>query len=248
MMDTVAIIPARGGSKAVPDKNVRSLSGFPLIAYSIIAAQESETIDRVIVSTDSEMIAQIARDFGAEVPFLRPAEFAGDTSVDREFLVHAMEWLLEHEGKAPEYFVHLRPTTPLRDPAVINEAVYTIKHSNGASSLRSAHAAPKTPYKWFELDRSGYFKGIRPSDTRPEYYNLPRQAFDVVYDPNGYVDIVRTSQVLGNKSVHGDKMLGFITDHTYEIDSMEDLECIEYLAQKSESPLLRFLRKRNNKE
>ncbi len=240
-MDVVAIIPARGGSKGVRGKNIVPLMGHPLIAFTIAAAMQSKSITRTIVSTDSEEIAQIARKYGAEVPFLRPAEFATDTSTDREFLVHAAHWFIAHEGVAPEYFVHLRPTTPLREPALIDQAIQRIQQNPQATSLRSAHLASKTPYKWFEMDATGYFGGIRPQDTRPEYYNLPRQSFPPVYDPNGYVDVVRTSQLLASESVHGTRILGFITPFCHEIDSLDDLVYLQYLAEKYGSPLLSLL-------
>ena len=240
-MSTIAIIPARGGSKGIPGKNIAPLLGHPLIAYSIAASLASGSISRTIVSTDSEEIAAIARQHGAEVPFLRPPEFATDTSTDRDFLLHAISWLDEHENSRPEYIVHLRPTTPLREPAVIDEAVGLIKSSVSATSLRSAHLASKTPYKWFEMDEAGFFRGIRPGDTRPEYYNLPRQSFPPVYDPNGYVDVLRVSQLLNTASVHGDTILGFITPFCHELDAPEDMQLMNYLAERHGSPLLTLL-------
>lgn len=248
MIDVIAIIPARGGSKGIVGKNIVPLMGHPLIAFTIAAAMQSKFISRAIVSTDSEDIAQIARKYGAEVPFLRPAEFATDTSTDREFLVHATHWFLANEGVAPDYFVHLRPTTPLREPALIDQAIQRIQQNPQATSLRSAHLALKTPYKWFELDASGYFEGIRPQDTRPEYYNLPRQSFPPVYDPNGYVDIVRTSQLLASDSVHGTRILGFIVPFCHELDSPEDLLFMNYLAGRHGSPLLAVLNEKLDKK
>jgi N-acylneuraminate cytidylyltransferase len=123
MSDTIAIIPARSGSKGVPDKNIRSLGGQSLIAYSIQAGLLAKNVDRVIVSTDSESYAAIAKECGAEVPFLRPAEISTDSSTDYEFVKHALDWLKTSEGKMPEFIVHLRPSTPLRDPAVVSAAV-----------------------------------------------------------------------------------------------------------------------------
>lgn len=241
MINVIAIIPARGGSKGVPGKNILPILGHPLIAFSIVASLQSKAISRTIVTTDSEEIAEIARKYGAEVPFLRPAEFANDTSTDRDFLVHAMKWLKENEKIEPEYIVHLRPTTPLRDPRIIDEAIRLIQNTPEATSLRSAHIASKTPYKWFEMDEHGYFKGIRHNDPRPEYYNLPRQSFPSVYDPNGYVDVVLASQVLSSNSVHGPRILGFITPFCHEVDSLDDLLFQKYLAEKYGSPLLSFL-------
>ena len=241
MKNVIAIIPARGGSKGVPGKNIMPFMGHPLIAFSIVAALQCGSVSRVIVSTDSEEFARIAKKYGAEVPFLRPSEFATDTSTDREFLLHAMKWFQEHEGTVPEYFVHLRPTTPLRDPALIDQAIENIMACPQATSLRSAHLASKTPYKWFQLDENGFFRGIRPDDHRLEYYNLPRQSFPPVYDPNGYVDIVKSTQVLASESTHGSRILGFITPYSHEIDSLDDLAFLKYLAEKQGSPLLSFL-------
>ena len=240
-MSTFAIIPARGGSKGIPGKNIAQLLGHPLIAYSIVASLASCSISRTIVSTDSDEIAEIARRYGAEVPFIRPAEYSTDMSTDRDFLMHALDWLAEHENAHPDFIVHLRPTTPLREPEVIDDAVRLIRDTASATSLRSAHLASKTPYKWFEMDASGYFKGIRPDDPRPEYYNLPRQSFPPVYDPNGYVDVLRVSQLLNSPSVHGGAILGFVTPFCHELDSPEDLLLMNYLAERHGSPLLPFL-------
>ena len=118
-----ALIPARGGSKGVPRKNIKDLGGFPLIAYSIAAAKISKVISRIIISTDDEEVAVTAKRLGGEVPFMRPAELATDTSTDIDFVHHAMEWLQQNEGHIPEYFVHLRPTTPLRDAELMDAAI-----------------------------------------------------------------------------------------------------------------------------
>ena len=243
-MTAIAIIPARGGSKGIPVKNIVQLHGHPLIAYSIEAALASCGVSRTIVSTDSEEIAEISKFYGAEVPFMRPAEFASDMSTDREFLIHALGWFAEHENFRPDYIVHLRPTTPLRDSEVIDDAIRIIKKTDAATSLRSAHLASKTPYKWFEMDDLGFFKGIRPYDLRPEYYNLPRQSFPNVYDPNGYVDLLRVSQLLSSPNVHGDAILGYVTPFCHELDSPEDLLLMNYLVERYDSSLLSALNKR----
>ena len=134
-----AIIPARGGSKGVPKKNIRPLAGYPLIAYSIAAARLCSRIDRVIVSTDSEQIAELSRKYGAEVPFMRSPALAGNLSTDREFVIHALEWFGKNEAAVPDYLVHLRPTTPLRDPTLIDEAIAALMSDPEATSLRSGH-------------------------------------------------------------------------------------------------------------
>src|SRR5438552_3313377 len=125
-MEVLALIPARGGSKALPRKNVRLLAGKPLIVHSIEVARAAETVTRVVVSTDDEEIAEVARTAGAEVPFMRPAELAQDDSPDLGTFQHALHWLREHGGYEDELFVHLRPTHPVRRPERIDEAVRKI--------------------------------------------------------------------------------------------------------------------------
>ncbi len=131
-----ALIPARGGSKGVPRKNIRLLGEFPLIAYSIAACKLSSRISRIIVSTDDEEIASIARTYGAEVPFLRPKEVSGDNSTDYEFVQHAIDWFLEHEGTVAEYLTHIRVTTPLRDVRIIDDAIDIFVKNPQYTSLR----------------------------------------------------------------------------------------------------------------
>lgn len=146
-----AIIPARGGSKGIPQKNIMDIGGFPLIAYSIAAAKLSKKIDRVIVSTDSKEIAEIAKRFGAEVPFMRPKEIATDTSPDIDFIKHALSWFKAKEGRTPKYIVHLRPTTPLRHPADIDRSITKLAAHSRATSLHSAHELRESPYKLFKI-------------------------------------------------------------------------------------------------
>jgi N-acylneuraminate cytidylyltransferase len=232
----MAIVPARAGSKGVPKKNIRLLGGYPLIAYSILAGTLAGRVDRVVVSTDSEEIAMISREFGAEVPFLRPPELAQDKSPDREFLVHALEWFKNNEDSVPDYLVHLRPTTPLRDVNLIDAAIVEILARPEATSLRSGHEASETPFKWFFRNLEGYFEGILPSDPRPEYYNLPRQAFPPVYIPNGYVDILKSDFVSASESLHGGRMIGFVTPEVKEVDTEADFAFLEFeIARKGHS-------------
>ena len=241
-MKTIAYIPVRGGSKGVPKKNIHPLGGFPLIAFSIAVAKLSKNIERVIVSTDSNEIAEVAVLYGAEVPFIRPAEYAQDLSPDRGHFLHAMNWFKENEGEVPEYWVHLRATTPLRDPHVLDEAIQKILKDSESTSLRSGHPAPESPCKWFKRDNRGYFIGNCPEDKRPEYYNLPRQLFPPVYIPDGYVDIMKASYVLNSDNLNGSKMIGFSSPHCYEVDTLEELEMIEFQLKKKGSPLLDYLK------
>lgn len=223
----IALIPARGGSKSIPKKNIVPLKGFPLIAYSIIAGKLSKYISRVIVSTDSPEVAHIAEQYGAEVPFLRPAEFATDTAGDFEVVKHTLEWLKEHERYEPDFIVYLRPTTPLRDPALVDEAIEHLLSHPEATCLRSGHEIRESPYKLFAKEGE-YFAGLFPQDPRPEYYNLPRQSFQPVYQPDGYVDIWKRETILQKGMLHGEKILAFVVPDVGEVDSQQDLAFIRF--------------------
>ena len=240
--EILALIPARGGSKSIPKKNIIDLGGFPLIAYSIAAAKISKHISRIIVSTDSEEIAGVAKQFGAEVPFLRPAEFATDTAVDFDVVKHAIGWLREHEQNEPEYIVFLRPTTPLRDPAIIDTAIGDILAHNEATSLRSGHEIRESPYKLFGKE-GDYFVGLFPQDPRPEYYNLPRQSFPPVYQPDGYVDIWKRQTVMEKGGLHGDKILACTVEDVGELDNPQDVEFVRFQLQKGQYEILEYLKK-----
>ena len=213
-----------------------------MLAYSVAVARLAD-IDQVIVSTDSKYYAEIAKSYGAEVPFIRPADISKDGSIDYQFMNHAMEWYKSNKSTIPEYWVHLRPTTPLRDPQVLKSAVnYIAKHPK-ATSLRSGHEAPESPFKWFLKDKNGYFKGLL-NDLTPEKVNMPRQTFPKMYNPNGYIDIVRSSQVLNSETLHGDKMLVFESPCCTEIDTIEDFEYLEYKIKQLSSLLLIWLDKK----
>lgn len=241
----IAIIPARSGSKGVPGKNIKLLGGIPLFAFSIIAAKMMPSVSRVIVSTDSEEYAQIAKNYGAEVPFLRPNEISGDKSTDFDLFLHALNWFKENENFIPDYLLHLRPTTPLRNPKIMEDAVKLfIENKNLASSLRSGHSAPESPYKWFLKDENNYFKGLR-DDLTPEKVNLPRQSFPSVYIPDGYIDILKSSVILDSGTLHGDKMLVFESPFCVEVDTKDDFEYLEFQIQKEGSPIINF---HNNKK
>lgn len=238
--DVIAIIPARSGSKGVPNKNIKHIGGHPLLAWSIAAAKLSG-VERVLVSTDSENYANIATKYGAEVPFLRSEDISSDNSTCFEFMRHAMEWCEENCTDLPEYWLHLRPTTPLRDPKFILEALKLFTQKKRIDSLRSAHEVAESPFKWFLRDGGGLFKGLR-TDLTPEKVNEPRQNFPKVFNPNGHIDIVKASHVLNSSNLHGDKMFVYVTPHSSEIDTSDDFEYIEYQLDKEGSPLSSFFK------
>ncbi len=240
-MSNCAIIPARGGSKGVPGKNIRPLCGHPVIAYSIVSARACNGIDRVIVSTDSPEIAEIARGYGAEVPFLRPIELSGDMSPAIDYMTHAVEELTKADDYRPNLLVMLLPTTPLREPEKIDEAITLLENTQEATGLRSAHEMAEPPQKMMGIE-NGFLTGLFPDDPRPEYFNLPRQAFPTAYHPNGYVEIVRRETLLNDGTLYGPRILGFITPFSVEIDTPEDFDHLEFVAKRHGHPLIDQLR------
>lgn len=243
--NVVGIVPARGGSKGVPKKNIKEIGGFPMIAYSIVVAQFVKNMDRCIVSTDSQEIADVAKAFGGDVPFLRPSEFAKDSSTDIEYIKHVINWYKDNEGYIPEYWVILRPTTPLREPELIESAIEKITKTPEATSLISIHEFAETPGKMFGM-HDGYLHGLCPMDPRPEYFTLPRQEFAPAYFGNGYVDIVKTSTVLEKNSCFGSQMLGFDTPDTGEIDVPEDFKRVDFYLNQSKNSIHQHLIKSVN--
>jgi len=229
------LIGARGGSKGIPRKNIAPVAGYPLIAFSIAAARLSKLVDRVIVSTDDREIAETAKRFGAEVPFMRPKELAGDRSLDVEFIKHAVEWLRDTEQTVPDFLVHLRPPVPAREPRVIDQAIKEIMADDTATSLRSAHEFLPPAFKLFRLDGPycAFFGGelFRPSE---EFFNYPRQRLPKTYHVNGYVDVIRPSCLLESGLLYGGKMRAFITGPAPDIDEPRDLAAAETELKKPE--------------
>jgi N-acylneuraminate cytidylyltransferase len=235
MTNVVAIIPARSGSKGVVDKNIKLLAGYPLIAYSIAAAQLATGIDRVIVSTDSKEYASIAREYGAEVPFLRPVEISGDASSDYEFVKHVLDWMKENDGYQSKYLVHLRPTTPLREPRHIDAAIERMSQDDSATALRSVHEMAESTYKTFEIE-SGFLKCVCTGSWDVEAAGRPRQEYKKTYKGNGYVDIIKSSYVLKNCKICGDRVIAYVTPRVFEADTIEDFDYLEY--QVARDPML----------
>jgi CMP-N,N'-diacetyllegionaminic acid synthase len=225
--EILALIPARGGSKSIPRKNILPLAGKPLIAYSIEQARAARHITRVIVSTDDEEIGRVAREHGAEVPFMRPAEFARDLSPDIDVFRHTLTWLRDHETYVPELVVHLRPTGPVRRVELIDEAIERMLAHSEADSLRSISPPIQTPYKMWRIE-DGYLQPLVTVAGMVESYCMPRQMLPLVYWQNGYVDIVRARTVLEQGLMCGHTILPFVTNEPMlEIDYPESLPLVE---------------------
>jgi N-acylneuraminate cytidylyltransferase len=224
--EVLALIPARGGSKGIPRKNLLSIAGKPALAYSIEQAMQSQRIDRIVVSTDDAEIAIVARQFGAEVPFIRPREFAGDLSPDIDVFYHALAYLREHEGYACDYVVHLRPPTILRSVADIDEAIELIVADDQADTLRSVAPAPISPYKMW-TSNGDYLQPLLRHDGTDEPQSMPRQLLPQVFWQNGYVDVIR-SDVIFRRRMSGDKVIPFVVQKDVpELDYPEDIEKLE---------------------
>lgn len=232
MTKVLALIPARAGSKGVPNKNVRLLGGHPLLAWSIAVCRKSAAIERTIVSTDSPDYAAQAEKWGAEAPFLRPAEISGDRAIDYDFIVHALDWLAER-GEEPEYVVHIRPTTPLRNPALIDQAVRAFRDAPKATALRSVHEMPESAYKSFEIAAGGQLKRLGSDSTALDAANNARQQFPATYYANGYVDVLSTAFIRKAGLIHGDHVLAFVTPPVVEVDTEEDFAHLEFQLARS---------------
>lgn len=225
MTDILALIPARGGSKGIPRKNIRSFVGYPLIAWSIAAAKQSTLATRIVVSTDDEEIAEIAREWGAEVPFLRPAELAQDNTTDLPVFEHALKWLQEHEGYKPEIVVQLRPTSPLRPKGMVDDAIRMLLQHSDADCVRGVVPAGQNPFKMWRFD--GEDKPLKPLlevDGIPEPYNAPRQILPPVYWQTGHIDAIRIATIMRKKSLTGDVIYPLVIDpkYTVDIDNLQD--------------------------
>ena len=217
-MKILSIIPARGGSKGLKNKNILPLLGHPLIAYSIKAGLDSERIDRVIVSTDSEEIADVAKKYGAEVPFMRPAEFAQDMSTDMEVFIHVLDWLKKNENYIPDIIVQLRPTSPVRFEKEIDLCIDKLINSD-ADSLRIVTPAPYTPYKmWVVNEENELMEPLLTLKNVKEPYNEPRQRLPKTYWQVGILDVIKTGTILEKKSLSGDLILSHIVSNELSVD------------------------------
>lgn len=225
MTHILAIIPARGGSKGIPRKNIRHFAGYPLIAWSIAAAKQSSLVTRIIVSTDDKEIASVAREWGAETPFSRPAKLAQDKTTDLPVFEHALKWLEEIEGYHPDVVVQLRPTSPIRPRTMVDEAVNVLLNHEDADCVRGVVPAAQNPFKMWRFN--GEEKPLSQLLEVPgiaEPYNAPRQVLPPVYWQTGHIDAIRASTIVNKKSLTGDIVYPLVIDpkFTVDIDTLVD--------------------------
>jgi len=212
------VIPARGGSKGVPRKNIKDFCGKPLIAWTIEEMKKSRYIDRIIVSTEDEEIAEVTRKYGGEVPFMRPKELAQDTSTDLEFFEHALLWLKENEGYVPDICLRLPTTSPLRRVEDVDLGIEKLVDTPEADGLRPMAEPDRHPYRMFKISEDERFIEPFLSEEITGMRNAPstpRQRYPLVYAQTGAFDAFRTRTVLEQHSTVGKKL-------AYILMSLED--------------------------
>lgn len=226
----IAFIPARGGSKGVPGKNIKNLCGKPLIAYTIEAALKAKSVDRVIVTTDDEDIARVAREAGAEVPFMRPDYLASDTSSAIDVYLHATEWVMNETGEKIDKFMVLLPTVPLRTSDHIDEAVDKFE-GDGATTLIS-FAEAEVPASWYHttdqrgrVHNAGFGQGITMTN---------RQNNETYIVPNGAIYILDYDLLKNNRTYYCDNTTAYIMkrEDSIDIDYPIDFEFARCLMEK----------------
>ena len=227
----LAIIPARGGSKGVPKKNIKELSGMPLIGYTIREAKKSKYISRVVVSTDENKIAEVTTNFGAEIPCLRPDELSGDTSSTVECVTHMINYLKKNEDYEPDYICLLQCTSPLRTVEDIDGAIEKLFNTN-FDGIVSVCEAETNPY-WtnvFENDKLKYFLEEGKTITR-------RQDLPKIYRYNGAIYIIKTGVFLREKSFETENITGYImsNEKSIDIDTIIDFKVAEILIKEREN-------------
>lgn len=219
---TIAFIPARGGSKGIPKKNIKPLGGIPLISHTIREALKCAEIDRVIVSTDSDEIAAVAVESGAEVPFLRPAHLATDQSPGIDPVLHCLEQM-----KAVEVLVLLQPTSPFRTSEHIRESLALFQKTQ--SSVVSVSEANKHPAWMYTVDQTMTMQRLMDIDF------WRRQDLPKIYCPNGAIYIASREQLVNEKSflISTTKAYSMSRMHSLDIDTLEDWEYAEYLIARN---------------
>jgi len=220
----IAVIPARGGSKSIPRKNLADLHGHPLLAYPIVRAKECESITEVYVSTDDKNIAKVAHKYGAVVIY-RPAALATDSCDDVGWLRHAATLLDIHLGDVP--VMHLRATTPMIKPSGLRFSINKWESiKDKYTSLVSVHATPESVLKYYTISD----ETLQPINNN--YSNQVKQNVPKTYKPNGYVEIIKTSWFMNNDTARGSIIFPFETPITEEVDGPEELDYIRYLMDK----------------
>jgi CMP-N,N'-diacetyllegionaminic acid synthase len=228
----IAIIPARGGSKGLPRKNIKLLNGLPLISHTIKAALASSFVSRVIVSTDDKEISSIAKEFGAEVPFIRPTKFANDESLVTNTYLHAVDWIEKERSISVESFVALLPTAPFRKSEDIDEAIKIFKDKNAYSVISVSEST--VPVNWHKrISKVGTLENFLP-----EEFNIEknRQEFEKTFIANGAIYVFQTEALRLKRKFFTNKTYPYIMprERSIDIDDLLDFEWAEFLFKKND--------------
>ncbi|MHA1491130.1 MAG: acylneuraminate cytidylyltransferase family protein [Promethearchaeota archaeon] len=224
----IALIPARGGSKGLPRKNIKELDGKPLIAHTIEVAKKSRIFDRIIVSTDNEEIAEVAKDYGAEVPFIRPMELATDTADAMDVVIHALKWF-KNQGHDFDYVMKLQPTSPLRIEQDIINSMDLIIQKDGDSVISVS-----------ECDHHPFWSNTLGPDLKmnsfikKEIRKKNRQDLPIYYRLNGAIFLSKTDKLITTKDWFGENSYAYIMDskRAIDIDSEFDFDIATFLIKK----------------
>ena len=230
-MRIISIIPARSGSKRVKNKNIKKLMGLPLLAHTVIHSLNSKLISRTIVSTDSKKYADIAKNYGAEVPFLRPDNISGDRSTDLECFKHCLSFLKKNENYVPDIIVHLRVTYPIREKNIIDNCIKLFLKKKNYHSLRTISKSEDPIEKmWYKRKDNSIFN---PLTKNTENHSISDQSLPQSYHQNNCVNLLRVKNTILKNKIAGTKILGYEMKHNFDIDFPEDLKKIKhYLGKK----------------
>jgi CMP-N-acetylneuraminic acid synthetase len=227
----LAVVPARGGSKGIPRKNLQLLAGRPLVTHAVDTALAANLVSRVLCSTDDPEIADVARAAGAEVPFLRPTELAQDHSEDWAVFKHALDWLLHNDAWQPDLIVNLRPTSPLRTPSHVDRAVQLLLET-GADSVKAVCLARQHPHKmWLRRPDGRIEPFLKTAFRLARGPDVPRAQLEDVYWQNGVVDVTRREVILEQGVMIGPRVAGLVVqpEDSIDIDTPLDLALAELL-------------------
>jgi len=230
-MRVLGTICARGGSKNLPRKNLRLLAGKPLIAYTIEVALNCKELERVVVSTDDKEIARVAREYGAEVPFMRPKELATDTAPKWPVLHHIVNFLQTREGYEPEIVVDLDPTSPLRKAGHISECLRVLRNGpKDMDGVITVYESEKNPYfNMVEYDEEGYLKLVK---SLPKNV-IRRQDAPKVYSMNASIYALWRDSLMRSNGLFENKLKAVVMEPwTKDIDSILDFKIVEFLIEK----------------
>jgi N-acylneuraminate cytidylyltransferase len=234
----IALIPARAGSKRVPDKNIRPLAGHPLIAYTISAALQSEIFSAVLVSTDSQSYADIAKYYGAEVPYLRPAKLGGDHSPDIDWVDHILN-RLQQDRREYACFSILRPTSPFRLPETIQRAWSAFNREKGVDSLRAVEKCKQHPGKMWVVRGNRMVPLLPLTPAEQPWHSSQYQSLPEVYAQNASLEIAWSRVVFKGRTIAGNVLMPFFTENYegFDVNSAYDWDLAEHLVKSGQAQL-----------